>query len=192
MLPKGANIWRPLPSGDVPLAAVPGFRSISARTLRQSICTFVKVNSNREPLDELSVPRLGSAFEGSYGFLGSLAKGSYMKWASWINFLLGLWLIVSAFSVSHAQNPAMSQEIVLGILIAGLAVAAALASTPTTGIISWAVALCGLWTLIAPFVIGNAAQMPTSMKNDVAVGIIVCLLGLAKTLSGASNTEVIS
>src|SRR5690349_8184035 len=73
------------------------------RLNRQVLCTSLQLESNRIIFLASSACRGWVRVRMSYGFLGSLLEGSYMKWASWINFILGLWLIVAAFGVSHAQ-----------------------------------------------------------------------------------------
>jgi len=97
-----------------------------------------------------------------------------MKGLSWINFILGLWLIVAGFAISMAVRPVMAEEIILGIIIACLSAIAAARPQPA---VSWIVALAGLWTLIAPAVI-NYAGASASRANDMVVGIIVLILGV--------------
>jgi hypothetical protein len=101
-----------------------------------------------------------------------------MKAFSWVNFILGLWLIAAAFLLSHAAQPAMAEEIVLGIVIAVLSY---ISAVHPLSAISWLVALAGLWTLIAPKVIGYGS-LAASRSNDVVVGIIVLVLGVANAL----------
>ena len=101
-----------------------------------------------------------------------------MKALSWINFILGLWLIVAGFALSMAWRPVMAEEIVLGIIIACLAAMAANRPSP---VISWLVAIAGLWTLIAPAVI-NYAGARVSRGNDIVVGIVVLVLGIANAV----------
>ncbi len=109
-----------------------------------------------------------------------------MKALSWINCLLGLWLIVSAFILSTGATAIMTEEIVLGIIIAVLAYASALVRP--SSILSWIVALAGLWTLAAPFVIDYAARS-ASRGNDMIVGVIVLVLGFANAIYRQSPTR---
>ncbi|HEY7291029.1 MAG TPA: SPW repeat protein [Vicinamibacterales bacterium] len=101
-----------------------------------------------------------------------------MKALSWINFILGLWLIAAGVTMSAAARPVMAEEIVIGIIIAALA---AISATREVGVLSWVVALAGLWTLIAPAAI-HYGQMTASRTNDVVVGIIVLILGVADAM----------
>jgi hypothetical protein len=108
-----------------------------------------------------------------------------MKALSWINFILGLWLIVVGFALSAASRPVMTEEIGLGIVIACLA---AISATRPSSIASWLVALGGLWTLIAPATI-NYAGMTISRRNDIVVGIVVFALGIANSVYFQSPTR---
>lgn len=97
-----------------------------------------------------------------------------MKALSWINFILGLWLIVAGFTLSAGSGAPMAEEIVLGIIIAVLAYSAAM--TRAHAALSWLVAIAGLWTLVAPSFIGYGT-LAASRSNDIIVGIIVLVLG---------------
>jgi len=101
-----------------------------------------------------------------------------MKALSWIDFILGLWLIVAGLALSMAARPVRVEEIILGIIIACLAAIAGTRHSPAVG---WLIALAGLWTLIAPAVI-NYAGMTRSRTNDMVVGIIVLVLGIATAM----------
>jgi len=101
-----------------------------------------------------------------------------VKALSWINFILGLWLIVAGFTVSQGAGPAMAEEVVLGIIIALLAIGSANSTSPA---IAWCVAIAGLWTLLAPAVI-NYTMHSVSRSNDIVVGIIVLILGIANAV----------
>jgi hypothetical protein len=101
-----------------------------------------------------------------------------MKPFSWINFILGLWLIVAGFALSMGSRPVMAAEIVLGIIIACLA---ALSAMRPSSVISWLVAIAGLLTLIAPAVVSYVG-MASARANSVVVGIAVLVLGIANAL----------
>jgi hypothetical protein len=98
-----------------------------------------------------------------------------MKAFTWINFVLGLWLIVAGLTVSRAAAPVMTEEIVLGVIVACLA---AIAARRPTAAISWLIAISGLWLLIGPAAIAYRG-MAASRANDIVVGIVVLILGIA-------------
>jgi hypothetical protein len=101
-----------------------------------------------------------------------------MKALSWINFILGLWLIVAGFAISQGVRPVMAEEIVLGIIIACLA---AISATRPSAVISWLVAVAGLWTLLAPAAL-DYTRAASSRANDIVIGIVVLVLGVANAL----------
>lgn len=96
-----------------------------------------------------------------------------MKPLSWVLFTCGVWLIVSGFVVSPGSGPAMTEEIVLGAVIASLSCLSAIhRSTPG----DWLIVLAGLWTVFAPAFI-NYSGARGSRTNDMIVGVIVVLFG---------------
>ena len=102
-----------------------------------------------------------------------------MKVLSWINFVLGLWLIAAAFVFSTGAGAVMTEEIVIGIIIAALAYASTV-GRPSAAV-SWLVAVAGLWTLIAPSIIAYGL-LRTARTNDIVVGIVVLVLGFANAM----------
>src|SRR3954469_7890715 len=95
-----------------------------------------------------------------------------LKGVSWLNFILGIWLIVSPFVFLYRGiSEALWDNVVVGILVALLAIWRAVADdTEGMTIVSWVMALLGLWTLISPFVLGYS-QTRNAMLNDVVVGV---------------------
>ncbi len=98
-----------------------------------------------------------------------------MKGLSWINFALGLWLLVAAFILPGRTGTVMAEESVAGIAVMVLAYTAAV-SHPRAGT-SWSVAIAGLWILI-----GNYAMVNASTVNATIVGVVVLALGTANAM----------
>ncbi|MFQ5830087.1 MAG: SPW repeat protein [Candidatus Methylomirabilia bacterium] len=107
-----------------------------------------------------------------------------MKWASWTNVVLGLWLIVAPFALAYSGvTTAVYEDVILGIVIAALALWQAVgAQTPLMASASWIVATGGLWVLVAPFLLGYS-NTTAAVYNDVIVGLVVLILGLWRALS---------
>ena len=100
-------------------------------------------------------------------------------WVSWTNVALGVWLTISAFVFKHPSGVAVTENIVIGALVATSAVWAAWAYKPVMRVIaSWTVALSGIWVVAAPFVLGYEVEN-ASLANDVVVGIAIVALGAA-------------
>jgi hypothetical protein len=98
-----------------------------------------------------------------------------LKALSWINFSLGLWLLVAAFILPGRTGPVMAEESVAGIAVMVLAYTAAV-SHPSVGV-SWSVAIAGLWILIV-----NYAMVTPSNTNALIVGVLVVGLGTANAI----------
>ncbi len=105
-----------------------------------------------------------------------------MRWASWINFILGLWLIVAPFALRYANVPgAAPEDVILGILIAAFSLWMASTYEAPAGP-SWLVVVFGIWTIIAPFVLGYSRQSAAELRNDVAVGVVVVILAAVRAI----------
>jgi hypothetical protein len=98
-----------------------------------------------------------------------------LKALSWINFILGLWLMVAAFVLPGRTGPVMAEESVAGIAVMVLAYTAVVGH-PTAGV-SWSVAIAGLWILIV-----NYAMVTPSTVNAMVVGFLVLGLGTANAI----------
>ena len=109
-----------------------------------------------------------------------------MKAVSWINFILGLWLIVAGFTISAGSRTVMTEEIVLGIIIACLAM---ISTARPSAVISWLIAVAGLLTLLAPAAM-NYTVATASRGNDVVVGAAVLVLGIANALHRGSSVRM--
>ena len=101
-------------------------------------------------------------------------------WAGWINFALGIWLIISPFALA-GSGAAYGNNIVFGILIAIAGWWAA--HTRATGP-SWWNVIMGIWMIIAPFALGFVTGR--NVANDVVVGILVIIFGLIAALGNAA------
>jgi hypothetical protein len=100
-----------------------------------------------------------------------------MRRITWISLILGVWLIVSPFSLAHASTTAaMTNDIIVGILI--LASSAWIVGGMAAPIaVNGFEILCSIWLIGAPFVL-HYQKLSQAVTNDVAVGIITLLVGL--------------
>jgi len=98
-----------------------------------------------------------------------------MKSLSWMNWSLGVWLVVAAFLLSTRSDFVRAEEAVAGIAIAVLAFTSAVGQ-PAPGL-SWSVAVAGLWTVIV-----NSGTMTVPRWNAVIVGALVAVLGATNAL----------
>ncbi len=91
--------------------------------------------------------------------------------ASGINLLLGVWLIAAPFILGYAEVTPRWNDIILGILIGGVALIRMMSPTRSTTWLSWANVLFGVWLIVAPFILGYASSVP--LWNDIILGVIV-------------------
>jgi SPW repeat len=103
-----------------------------------------------------------------------------MKRASWINLILGVWLIFSPFALgSMGMHVAVGNNVVLGILLIASSWWILAAATEAVGV-SWFQMLCGIWLIISPFIL-QYQGLTHAMANDVVVGIIAFVVGLLES-----------
>jgi len=99
-----------------------------------------------------------------------------MKRSIWINLIVGIWLIIAPFALSPAgltRNWA-ANDVVLGILLIAFSWWMLAVVMPSVGA-AWFEILCGVWLIIAPFVLGYSRTM-TAVWNDVVCGVIAIVV----------------
>ena len=107
-------------------------------------------------------------------------------WASWLNLILGLWMMISPFVVGYsAVSPmALWNGVVLGALIAiaGLVVVQSVTPGP-----SWWNVAFGVWLFFSPWILQFGVVRP-AVTNDMICGDAVVILGLIAALSRSTAT----
>lgn len=104
---------------------------------------------------------------------------SALKTASGLNFLAGIYLIISAW-IGSINGGERANGIIFGIIVAILAATRFAESTGPWA--SWLNALIGIWLIISPWVYGFAGT--GWMWNSIVVGIIMLCLGCWAAWSG--------
>jgi len=100
-----------------------------------------------------------------------------MKNVFWINLLVGIWLIIAAFTVGGgiaASHALAANDVVLGILLVAFAWWVLAAIAPPVGT-AWFQMICGIWLLFAPFVLRYSSR-GGAVANDVICGIIAIVV----------------
>lgn len=100
-------------------------------------------------------------------------------WQGWINFVLGIWLIVSGFVISLQGRVNM---IIVGILAI---VFGFLAFKAWQQIIN---GVLGIWVLVCGLFITSLAATDATNVNYIIVGIIMAILGIWSALSRPKET----
>jgi len=96
-----------------------------------------------------------------------------MKGITWINLLLGIWLIVAAIA-RGAMGVVMTNDVILGILLIAFSWWMLGALVPPVGA-AWFEILCGIWLIVAPFVL-RYADLRGATSNDVVAGIVTVIV----------------
>jgi hypothetical protein len=98
-----------------------------------------------------------------------------MKALSWMNFALGLWLIIAPFALLYRRTQAaLWDDVTVGLLIAAYSLWRALEIEQMT-VSNWMVGALGLWALASPFVL-HFSYATLAMRNNVIVGAAVTIV----------------
>lgn len=94
---------------------------------------------------------------------------------SWVNILLGIWVIVSPFMLASHSSKAIWNNVIAGALVGILSIIRW--SIHQRGW-SWLNLILGIWLVISPFVLFLSGA---AMWNNVILGIIIAALALTNT-----------
>ncbi len=99
-----------------------------------------------------------------------------MKWSSWIDFILGTWLVIAPFALGYGMisRRAAIQDVIFGILIAAISFWTAI-RLDASKYARWLLMLFGLWVIIAPFAL-RLHSLSKERPNDIIVGLAVLIL----------------
>jgi hypothetical protein len=102
-------------------------------------------------------------------------------WASWINMLLGIWLIVSPWvlNYSNTSTNATWNSVILGIAVLVLAW---LGGTMSSAVPCWWNVVLGIWMVLSPYIL-RFDRMQTAAVNAYALGVVVAVLALVAGLA---------
>jgi hypothetical protein len=111
-------------------------------------------------------------------------------WASWLNVLLGIWLIVSPFALGYsgAAGIATWNSVILGV---GVIVLAYFAATSASAVPSWWNILLAIWLVISPYVLsydGMLRPEENIMGIGMVIGVLAFVAGIAKMPPTTTHT----
>jgi hypothetical protein len=102
------------------------------------------------------------------------------QWQDVINFLLGIWLVVSPWVLAYAdETMAAWNAAVIGVVIALAATSALVAYQQWE---EWIVAALAAWLIVSPYAFGFAA-MQAAAWNHLVVGLLVGVLALWRAMT---------
>ncbi len=99
-------------------------------------------------------------------------------WQGWISGILGLWLLVSAFTVAGNKTGDLTNDLILGIVFLILGIWAGIIHKSWQ---SWVVAVIGTWMVIAG--LWFPASYGGNLANDLIMGAVVAIAGFWSTKS---------
>jgi len=99
---------------------------------------------------------------------------------SWVNIVLGIWVIISPFVLGIHTPKGIWNNIVIGAVVGILAIIRWRMHQPGW---SWLNLILGIWLVISPFVLFLSGAV---MWNNVILGIIVAAFALTNTYSKVS------
>lgn len=71
---------------------------------------------------------------GVLGLIRAIAPQVQTVWLSWLNIIAGIWLIIAPFVLGYGSSAQRTNDVILGIIVAGLAIWSSGATlTSTTG-----------------------------------------------------------
>lgn len=102
-------------------------------------------------------------------------SGDMVRWASGLNIIAGLWLIISPFVLGFSSHTTvMWNAVVVGVIVAVLAAIRASGRYDQPWL-SWINVLLGIWLFVSPWVLGRAS-ITSVLWNSVVLGVIVFVL----------------
>lgn len=93
-------------------------------------------------------------------------------WREWLMLLFGVWLVVSPFVLGFtavAEGMAMWSTVILGLVVAGFAVAEIMKPREWE---EWVSVVLGAALIVAPFALGFAGA-PLALWNSLIMGVLV-------------------
>lgn len=112
---------------------------------------------------------------------------SQVRVASGLNFLAGLWVIISPWVYGHTGSVgSVWNDVIVGIIVAVLAASRFSGSRAVWP--SWVNVLLGIWLIISPWVYGFAFHT-ARVTNSVIFGIVVIILGLWSVFAGRTEAR---
>jgi hypothetical protein len=116
-------------------------------------------------------------------------RGLVSYWQDWANLVLGVWLFVAPWVLGYAGHTAPAwNSWIMGTVVVAVAAAALIHFAVWE---EWLNAICGLWLLVAPWVMGFAgADAAAALWNHVLVGLGIGILALWDALAHGAQDRV--
>lgn len=101
-------------------------------------------------------------------------KRASHQWQDSVNFILGLWLIISPWVLGYATTYPAWNAWIIGVIIAVAAAATLVAFHQWE---EWLNVVLAAWLIVSPWLLGFST-MTAEVSNQVIVGIVVGVLAI--------------
>ena len=104
-----------------------------------------------------------------------------MKGVSWVNLVIGIWLLFAPLAL-HVSGRAAANSVLMGIIvivIAGLS----LAADSTNHVPAWINVAAGFWVFFSPWALRVNTQTPLVVTNAIA-GALIIIFALVRGSAG--------
>lgn len=109
--------------------------------------------------------------------------------ASLINFILGIWILISPFVLGFVESESLLwNNVLVGIAVAAIAGVCAWSRRRGHSGLSWINFVLGIWLVISPFVFGLEESAVVTW-HQVIVGIGVAVLAALSAMARPSRVE---
>ena len=110
-----------------------------------------------------------------------------MKRVSWVNVLLGLWLVISP-AVLHFTGALQDSDIASGFLAMAVGIWA-LAVAPQRHVAAWISLLVALWILMSPWSLHVVGDGPAFASNALC-GSVMAIFAIVRSVTGPTGSRV--
>ena len=135
----------------------------------------------------------GSMAHGSMGGMSAADHGETMwresLWASFVNLILGAWLVTSPFTFGYESAVMSWSDIISGSLIIVFSLLSAYKGSPGD-LARWANCFVGIWLLFAPLVFWSPDA--AAYANDTIVGSLVIAFAVLVTMMPGMDMSVVT
>ena len=109
-----------------------------------------------------------------------------MRKLYFITLAVGVWLIIGPFLLDAGSTmeltPAVSENLVLGILVCGLSLIALSGDLYARGV-DWLLVLFGLWVIFNPLLYSQWRFEPSQTANNALAGASIILIAVVELVS---------
>ena len=114
-----------------------------------------------------------------------------VAFASGINAIAGIWLIVAPFLLDYSDESdnALWNDIVVGAAILVIA-AIRVFGAYRAAALSWLNVALGVWLILAPFIV-DYSEHDTPLWNDIIVGAIVVVFGIWSAVASPTDRTTV-